>query len=608
MYLIPKPQYCGKKEGYYTIAFDRKIVIDKDCGQEAYGYAKMLQEELAACGGCCPAITKGKSRKAGITLSLDGKMRPEEYILEVNKKGIYIAGGACQGILYGVQTLRQIIRQEGTGIPCLMIRDYPAIANRALYYDVTRGRIPTLSYLKKLADRMAFYKLNQLQLYIEHTFLFEGMSEVWRDDTPLTAQDILELDEYCRGLQIELVPSIAGFGHLYKVLRTKTYGQLCELPDADEHPFGFVDRMEHHTLDASNPESIRFVEGLIDEYLPLFTSRQFNIGADETFDLGKGRSRELADEKGTDRMYLDFVKELCEFVVSRGRRPMFWGDIICSFPEAVRELPPQTICLNWGYERDQSEEDTRSLAKAGAVQYLCPGVRGWDQLVNEIRASYENIRRMCTYAAKYHAIGVLTTDWGDCGHINHPDFGIVGMIYGAAFSWNTEIPEFDEINRQISLVEFSDRSEAFVSVISDISENWVFKWRDAVNYMEKRAEAFAPEKLLGIDAALEALEKTAQRLYRIMPEMDREKRKLMQPYFVAIRGMELIQKIGVVLTARDYHVKPVVPVNGRALAAELEEWFYYYKEIWRSVSRESELYRIQNVIFWYADLLRDSIF
>ena len=608
MYLIPKPQYYSQKEGCYTIAFDRKIVIDNVCGQEVYGYARMLQEELEACGGCCPAITKGKSRRTGITLSVDEKMRPEEYLMEVNSDGIYIAGGACQGIFYGVQTLCQIIRQEGAGIPFLTIRDYPSIANRALYYDVTRGRIPTLSYLKKLADRMAFYKMNQLQLYIEHTFLFEEMSEVWRDDTPLTAQDILELDEYCRRLHIELIPSIAGFGHLYKVLRTKTYGRLCELSGADERPFGFVDRMEHHTLDASNPESISFVKGLIDEYLPLFTSRHFNIGADETFDLGKGKSREMADEKGTDRMYLDFVKELCEFVISRGRRPMFWGDIICSFPEAVKELPPQTICLNWGYESDQSEEDARSLAKAGAVQYLCPGVHGWDQLVNEIRASYENIRRMCTYAVKYHAAGVMTTDWGDCGHINHPDFGIVGMIYGAAFSWNTEIPGFEEINRQISHVEFSDRSGKFVSVIAGISENWVFKWRDAVNYMEKRAEAFAPEKLLGIDESLEELKKTAQRLYRIMPEMDREKRKLIRPYLVAIRGMELIQKIGVALTAREYHVKPIVPVDGEVLAAELEEWFYYYKEIWRSVSRESELYRIQNVIFWYADLLRDGIF
>ena len=55
------------------------------------------------------------------------------------------------------------------------------------------------------------------------------------------------------------------------------------------------------------------------------------------------------------------------------------------------------------------------------------------------------IRDRCSYAVKYHSIGVLNTDWGDFLHVNHPEFGVVGMIYGAAFSWNGNIPSFDEI-------------------------------------------------------------------------------------------------------------------------------------------------------------------
>ena len=166
---------------------------------------------------------------------------------------------------------------------------------------------------------MAAYKLNQLQLYMEHTFLFAKFSEVWRDDTPLTPEDILELDAYCRKRHIELIPSIACFGHLYKVLRTRTYCHLCELPDMEQEPFGFVDRMKHHTLDVSNPESMQLAKSLIDEFMPLFTSKYFNICADETFDLGKGKSAGLAETKGTQRMYLDFVKELCGYVVSKGK-------------------------------------------------------------------------------------------------------------------------------------------------------------------------------------------------------------------------------------------------------------------------------------------------
>ena len=62
-----------------------------------------------------------------------------------------------------------------------------------------------------------------------------------------------------------------------------------------------------------------------------------------------------------------------------------------------------------------------------------------NQWMNLIEPSYRNIVRMCGYAKKYHAIGILNTDWGDFGHINHPAYSIPGMIYGAAFAWNHEV-------------------------------------------------------------------------------------------------------------------------------------------------------------------------
>lgn len=605
MYLIPRPQELVYENGNYVLEYDGKIVIDASCSMKAYEYACLLQDELRISTGYGLAVTRGESLKTAVWLAMDSDMKEQEYRLVVSERGIRIIGGREQGLFYGVQTLRQILRQVGLCVPYMKIHDFPDIENRGLYYDVTRGRVPTLSYLKGLADKIAFYKMNQLQLYIEHTFLFEGFSEVWRDDTPLSAQDILELDRYCCRLNIELVPSLSCFGHLYKVLRTKSFGELCELPDAGEKPFGFVDRMEHHTIDVSNEKSLAFVEGLIEAFLPLFTSEHFNIGADETFDLGKGRSRRLAEQGGTQRMYIDYVKALCEFLVKKGKKPMFWGDIICGFPELIGELPGETICLNWGYDKFQSDEAVKKLAAAGAVQYLCPGVSGWDQFVNRLDAAYGNIRRMCSYARQYGASGVLTTDWGDCGHVNHPDFSIPGIIYGAAFSWNESIPDFEQINRQISLLEFGDRSERFVSVVAQIPDNWVFQWRDAVNLMEKRGKVFSAEELSGTKEALKNLEDISAQLREALKEMPKEQGGLVHAYLVAVRGMELIGKLGAALSAREHHEALPIRVDAVQLAAQLEEWFLYYKEVWRSVSRESELYRIQNVIFWYADLLRE---
>jgi hexosaminidase len=602
MYILPLPQLWKEKEGLFLLNYHCRIVVTATVTAHAYEYARLLQEDLKKQLGYAPAITAGERFAGDILLRLDSTLLQEEYHLDICGDGICLVSGSEKGLLYGIQTLRQMVSQAGALLPCCEIKDYPEIANRGYYFDVTRGRIPTMESLKALADKLSYYKMNQLQLYIEHSYLFRNQSEVWRDDTPLTAQDILELDVYCRRLNIELVPSVSTFGHLYKALKTKTYGVYCEAPEQANEEFSFHDRMHHHTLDVSNEGSLAFAKKQIEEFLPLFTSTNFNICADETFDLGKGKSRELAENKGIQRLYLDFVKELCEFVIEKGKRPMFWGDIIASFPQAIRELPREVICLNWGYAPEQREDETKALFNAGAVQYICPGVGGWNQFINLIESSYKNITKMCSYAHKYQALGVLNTDWGDFGHINHPEFSTTGLIYGAAFSWNRKQLEFQEINRQISCIEYGDSSERFVERIAQSAQQSVFDWWHIVMYKEYGDTSFATaETAARVATANEELGNLKRKLYEGLIFMKPEKRPLIKAYLVAVDGMMLFNNIGAAIA---HAQSPTAGEANKGLAAELEYWFHDYKEIWRTVSRESELYRLQEVIIWYADLLR----
>lgn len=614
MYLIPQPKSIKTEDGVLWLNYDGKIIVSGGCSGAVDRYGAILKEEIKKYLGFSYLLKRGNVSDHGIYLTIDDSLSGQEYRLEIEKDGIVIEGGSDTAVLYGIQTLRQMIRQKGACLPCLLIEDRPDMEYRGFYHDITRGRIPTMDYLKSMADRLAFYKINQLQLYVEHSFLFEGLSEMWRDDTPVTADEIIELDHYCRELGIELVPSISSFGHLYKLLRTKSYSHLCELEDSEDVPFSFWDRMQHHTIDVSNDESFQLMKGLIEEFMPLFSSDKFNICADETFDLGKGRSKKLLQAVGQEKMYIDYVKRLCEFLVEKGKKPMFWGDIICDFPEAIKELPKETICLNWGYAPDQPEESTKKLYEAGAVQYTCPGVSGWNQFINLIENSYENIKRMCGYAGKYHCAGVLNTDWGDFGHINHPDFGIIGMIYGAAFSWNIEIPEFEEINRQISVIEYEDSREAFVSIAAEAAKLNVFGWEPAVRFLDYKTKHAPEDKIRAyleqydfsrVDACEGEIKEFIRKLYESILFLPVEKRTFIKPYIMAAEGIRIFNRIGIFVEASVSGDKKVSVDSCGELAKELETWFYRYKEIWRSVSRESELYRIQEIIFWYSDFLRD---
>ena len=603
MYLLPRPQEMLLQDNVFYVDYTAEICIDPEASPEWLHYASLLQKEIEQDTGFHLNINRNLPvfQTPSILLKSTSGHSQQEYTLRIRESGILLTASSNSGMLYAIQTLRQIIRQEGACLPGLDIHDFPVISNRGLYYDVTRGRIPTLSYLKKMADTLSFYKINQLHLYIEHTYMFRNLSEVWRDDTPLTSSDILELDRYCADLGIELVPSIASFGHLYKILRTKSFRHLCEREDLCEEPFGFIDRMEHHTIDVSNEEIFSFIWSLIEEYLPLFRSDKFNICGDETFDLGTGKSHELAEREGTQQLYIQYIKKLCDALVTHGKTPMFWGDIVCKSPEVLSVLPKETICLNWGYDANVGETNTALLSKTGVRLYNCPGVSGWNQFVNQYHTAYENIRRMCSYGIQYGAEGILNTDWGDFGHINHPDMSVIGWIYGAVFSWNNEEIPFDEINHAISRIEFHDPNEQFVHLVHNISTLWTFHWGDLIGSLEKHRPFFDADHLPALRHSVKLLNAKRTELLSYISCMDGRKKDVIRPYLIALDGMLLLQEIAIFFVDRN---ESTGQENGRLLAGRLEHWFYYYKQEWRITSRESELYRTQNVINELADRLR----
>ena len=99
------------------------------------------------------------------------------------------------------------------------------------------------------------------------------------------------------------------------------------------------------------------------------------------------------------------------------------------------------------------------------------------------------------------------------------------------------------------------------------------------------------------------LEEIKGELYASVSHLPVEQKKQIHAYLIALQGMILLQKLGMVL-AGDQTSDETCSGQRCALAEELEYWLYDYKALWRSVSRESELFRIQHVICCYADWLR----
>ena len=126
MYLIPQPRREERGTGIYRLSWKGSIRLD-GCREQALGYAALLQQEIREDLGFDWQITTvtGRSGKDGIILEIKEEDRPENYYLSVTEEGIRITGCDKAGLLYGVQTLRQMVRQCGAHLPVTEIWDGP---------------------------------------------------------------------------------------------------------------------------------------------------------------------------------------------------------------------------------------------------------------------------------------------------------------------------------------------------------------------------------------------------------------------------------------------------------------------------------------------------
>ena len=482
--LLPPPREVATPEGGFPLPERPTLVADAVATETPRRLvAEALVAEMTALG--IPPRTI-PSADADIRLDLDpGVGAAESYRLTVGPRGITVRGADPAGLFYGTSTLAQWLRihRDRDRVPFLRIVDRPAFRHRGVMLDISRDKVPTLDTLRGLIDLLAGWKINQLQLYMEHTFAYRGHEEVWRDASPLTASEVRELDAYCRARFIELVPNQNSFGHLHRWLIHQPYRPLAESPEGIEHPFSF--ERQPFSLCPIDPRGLELLAGLYDQLLPCFTSRTFNVGLDEILDLGFGRSAAACAEHGKGRVYLDFLRQVHQLVAKRGLRMQFWGDIILRYPELLAELPEDAIALEWGYESDHPfDRDTRSFAASGLDFYVCPGTSSWNSFAGRSENAVLNLASAAIHGDAQGALGYLIADWGDHGHLQPLPVSYPGFAAGAAFSWNVAAarkPRDLPLGRWLDLHVFRDRARVTGGVTRDLGNAYLQTGAEAEN-------------------------------------------------------------------------------------------------------------------------------
>lgn len=354
----------------------------------------------------------------------------DAYRITIAPTNIELLAATDPGIAYAVYTLLDLMRVHGRALPCCRIEDRPDVARRSVYLDCSRGKVPTVATVKRLIERFASWKLNELQLYIENVFTFASHPNIGRGFSPFTPDDILDIQAHCRRYHIRLVPSLSSFGHMERILTLPAYQHLGEKPGYRGFPGGT-------TLCPGDSGSRRLMADLYADFLPLFDAEDFNVCCDEPWELGQGRSRRRVRQRGVGHVYLDFIRKLHRLCEHHGKRMNLWADIVLHHPTLIPKLPDNMVLLNWDYEPSATRlRRTREITDHGLACMVCPGTHGWNSHGTRVADSLENVARAAREGRRCGADGLMITEWGDFGHRNPIGVSLHAMAHAAAQAWN----------------------------------------------------------------------------------------------------------------------------------------------------------------------------
>lgn len=316
-----------------------KVKLYSDAAPERR--ALIATDLKSLCG--CEVEFVSESSQADVVLCMQKRTvadaDSEEYRMSVTDKKVTISAKTAKGLMWGSRTLLQILKQTDGTVPCGEAYDVPRYQVRGVLFDIARTPY-TLEDLRKVIDTMAWYKMNDLHLVINNNYIFleeyvkdghDPLKEAYtafrleskmvgENGRPLTAQDVFftkkefrELIDYAKLRGVNIVPEFDTPGHALSFTKVR--------PDLIyQGPMGNPGRRSDH-IDAGNPETLKFVAEVLDEYLlpdaetgkaPL-DGCVIHVGADEFY--------------GDAEAYRKYSDGLLKYVKSRGFTPRIWGSL-----------------------------------------------------------------------------------------------------------------------------------------------------------------------------------------------------------------------------------------------------------------------------------------
>ncbi|GAB3988833.1 family 20 glycosylhydrolase [Spirosoma daeguense] len=376
--LIPQPVSVDAQTGVFTLNKSTSIQYNQ---ANARPVAEMLGQQLNAPTGFGLAAKEGKAGKIQLNLNQtpNARLGPEGYTLDASPKGVIITANQPAGLLYGIQTLTQLLPKEieskttqsaNWSLPAVRITDYPRFGWRGIMLDVSRHFF-TKDEVKRFIDQLAKLKFNTLHWHLtdDNGWRIEikslpKLTEVgaWRvartghygdraapkpgEPTPYggfyTHNDIREVVAYAQTRNVTIVPEIDVPGHSMAALAAYpelscTKAQVSVdpgTPFSEWYGNGTFKMKVENTLNPSDEKVYEFLDKVFTEVAALFPNPYIHVGGDECYkgywaqDPGCQALMKQLNIRHVEDLQGYFMNRVEKILTAKGKKLLGWDEIL----------------------------------------------------------------------------------------------------------------------------------------------------------------------------------------------------------------------------------------------------------------------------------------
>ena len=498
--IIPQPQSMVLGKGHFQFTQETVFVIDPVLMPARLPFL----EQFERASGFKFAIQKAAILTNSVVIDTDKSLPKEGYTLAVTPQQISIKAADYNGALYALQTLRQLLPNEGESselvkrdwlVPAVTITDAPQYQWRGLILDVSRHFFPK-EYILKTLDRMAMLKLNTFHFHLVDNegwrieikkypkltevgaWRVDQEDKLWDERTPnpanafanpatapkkyggfYTQEDIKEIVAYATKRGITVIPEIEMPAHAMSAIAA--YPELS----CHKRPIGVPSGAVWPITDiycAGQEETFNFIEEVLTEVLALFPSQYIHVGGDEATHTEwehcpKCQLRMKEHQlKNVHQLQSYFIKRIDDFLTSKGRTLVGWDEIMDG------GLAENAVVMNWR----GIEVGKKALAQGNPIvltsDCYIDNYQGLPDYEPQANGGYLPLKKLYNYnlekealadasVEKNKVLGTQANLWAEhVGSTEHSEYMLFPRLLALAeISWtNDKLKDWDSFMRR----------------------------------------------------------------------------------------------------------------------------------------------------------------